>query len=165
MNLEGNGSSWSVQIHTEKKGKEEKRPFDNWVVSVLKRVKILEIKENYTCKQFFWSVLQRYSLCNSCRLRTNLPPVQGHGAKTVLWTVVSASDWLVPLYGLTMSGLPKCLHWVFNIFNSYSRIFSAGWLERKCICKWGFCTFLLWRTLQERRGQSGSPWHDFETKM
>lgn len=53
MNLEGNGSSWSAQIHTAKTGKELERPFGNWVVSVLKRVKILDIREHYHCKQFF----------------------------------------------------------------------------------------------------------------
>lgn len=29
MNLEGNGSSWSAQIHTAKTGKELERPFGN----------------------------------------------------------------------------------------------------------------------------------------
>lgn len=85
------------------------------------------------------------------------PSTHGQGAKTELWAVVPASDWLVPLYGLTIADLPKCLHWILHIFNSYSIIFSVGWLERRCICKWGFCTFLLWGTLSGKERTEGEP--------
>lgn len=51
VNLEGNGTSWSVQIHIAKTGREKKK--SNWVVSMLTIVKIPKIREKYNSKWFF----------------------------------------------------------------------------------------------------------------
>lgn len=150
MNLEG---MVAAQIHTAKTGKEFKRLFGTWAVSVLKGVKILEkttVNNSLECplKVQPLQFLQAQSQPSTCA-RT------GHGARTPLdcgFSFRLASTSAGPL-----SGLPKCLHWVLHIFNSYSRRFSAGWLETKCICKWGFWKFLLWGTSSGRKMREWEP--------
>lgn len=83
INLEGNGNSWSVQIHTAKTGREEKKII-NWVVSMLTRVKIVEIRENYNSKWSFGLSSEGKAPAVPPGSELTLAPLQGHEAYTVL---------------------------------------------------------------------------------
>lgn len=75
---------------------------------VKKKVKILEIRENYSCKQFFGVSFKGTALAIPAGSEPTFHPSKDREPR--LWAVVPASDWLVPLYGLTIVELPKCLH-------------------------------------------------------
>lgn len=149
------------QVHTAKTEKELNRPFGNWVFSVLKRVKILEIRENYSCKQFFGVSFEGTALPIHAGSEPTFHPSKDMEPRVCFGLCCqlqsgSTSAWPV-------SGLPKCLHWVLHRFNSHSRIFSAEWLERKCICRWRFCTCPLWGTMSGKKRREGEPMTGFWT--
>lgn len=83
INLEGNGNSWSVQIHTAKTRREEKKKI-SWVVSVLTRVKIVEIRENYNSRWSFGLSSKGKAPAIPPGSELTWAPLQGHEAYTVL---------------------------------------------------------------------------------
>lgn len=158
MNLEGNGSRTS----THSKDRERiKLAIWYWEVSLLKRVKILEIRENYSCKQFFGVSFEGTALAIHAGSEPTFHPSKDMEPRVCFGLCChlqtgSTSAWPV-------SGLPKCLHGVLHRCHSHSRIFSAGWLERKCVCRWGFCTSPLWGTMSGKKRREGEPMTGFWT--
>ena len=82
INLEGNGNSWRVQVHRAKTGREEKKI--SWVVSMLTRVKIVEIRENYNSKWPFGLSSKGKAPAIPPGSELTLAPLQGHEAYTGL---------------------------------------------------------------------------------
>lgn len=151
------------QIHTAKAGKEWKRQFGNCVVSVLKRVKILEIRESYNCKQLFGVSFQGTALAIHAGSQPTCHPSKEWSQECALDCGFSFRL-ATPLYGLCLAYLNGYTEYFIDLILIQEYFLQDGWKENASAGE-GSAHSHYEEHCQGRGGESESPWHDFEPEM